>query len=406
MSLTIELVRTRAQLHRFIILPRQLYQGMSGYVPPLDQERRELLEPKKNPFFTHGHAAYWIASRRGRLVGRISAQIDLLAIGPAPSEIGLFGCLDTIDDGEVVAELLRTAESWLRERSRRLIRGPFLLSINGEPGLLIDGHAEPPVTLLPWHPPYLEKHLRKANYVQATRLFCYLLDFTGSPFHERVRRLGEIRAHHAITIRNFRLDHLDADSETGRQIVNDGWRRNWGFTPVSESDVLGLLQNFRPFLFPDSGFFVEHLGEPAAFVLSIPNLFEITADLGGSPSLVGWLKLLFRVWRQRYRCFRVVLIGMASRYHGTVLGARISAAALEELRRRMRRRGVDTLVAGWVVESNKPMIRVIESLGFRYSRTYGLYEKPLVEDPRIRPREIPAGDQARPFGGERVLLPR
>jgi GNAT superfamily N-acetyltransferase len=403
MSLTIELVRTRAQLDRFIILPRQLYQGMSGYVPPLDQERRELLDPRKNPFFTHGHAAYWIASRRGRPVGRISAQIDLLADS---NEIGLFGCLDTIDDREVVAELLRTAEAWLRERGRRLIRGPFLLSINAEPGLLIDGHAEPAVTLLPWHPSYLESHLSDTGYVRATRLFCYLLDFTGSPFHERVRRLGEIRAHDAITIRNFRLDHLDADSETGRQIVNDGWRRNWGFTPVSESDVRGLLRNFRPFLFPDSGFFVEHLGKPAAFVLSIPNLFEITADLGGSPSLVGWLKLLFRVWRQHYRCFRVVLIGMASRYHGTVLGARISAAALEELRRRMRDRGVDTLVAGWVVESNKPMIRVIESLGFRYSRTYGLYEKPLVEDLRIRPRDKPASGQARPFGGGCVLLPR
>src|SRR5262249_5816800 len=118
---------------------------------------------------------------------------------------------------------------------------------------------------------------------------------------------------------------------------------------------------------------------PVAFVLVIPNLFEIIADLGPCPNLLGWVKLQIRIWRQRYHSFRVVLLGMVSRYKDPLVRARILAAALEELRRRMLRRRVETLISGWVLESNRPMLSVVESFGFRHSRTYGIYEKFLVE---------------------------
>jgi len=44
---------------------------------------------------------------------------------------------------------MRTAEDWLRRQGRRIARGPFLLSINGESGLLLEGHTLPAVTLMP-----------------------------------------------------------------------------------------------------------------------------------------------------------------------------------------------------------------------------------------------------------------
>ena len=373
MSLTIEPVRTRKALGEFIRLPRHLYQGMPGYVAPLDVERRELIDPKKSPFFTHGEAAFWIARRDGRAVGRISAQIDSLG----EEGIGLFGCFDAIDDREVVARLLAAAEEWLCTRGRRIARGPLTLSINGEPGLMLDGQTEPPVTLFAWHPPYLEGHLSAAGYGLAQRLLCFLLDFRTWD-HEQLRKVGTLRPRADITIRNMRLAHLDEDAEIGRQIFNDGWKDNWGFTPAAEADIRALTTKFRRFLFEDSGFFVDVRGEPAAFVLSIPNVFDISADLGPRPGPLGWMKLLYRMWKQRYRGFRVVLIGVASKYRDTLLGARVTAAAFEELRRRMRARGAQEIIAGWIVESNHATIRLVETFGFQPSRTYGVYERNLI----------------------------
>ena len=377
MTLTIDRVRTRAELDEFITLPRRLYGGIPGYVAPLDLERRQMLDPAKASFFTHGVACYWIARRNGAAVGRVSAQIDFAAEGPDAREIGLFGCLDAVDDGEVVAALLRTAENWLRERKRRVVRGPFLLSINGEPGLLVDGQIEPPVTLLGWHPAHLAQYLPEAGYLKATRLFCYILDMSEFASDVLLERLGHARARAEITVRPLRLDALTEDMELGRRIFNDGWRQNWSFTPATETDVADLAKQFKPFLFPDSGFFIDVRGEPAAFVLSIPNISEITADLGPSPSLGGWLRLLYRIWRQHYRGFRLALIGITAKYQNTVAGGLISTVAFEEVRRRARARGVEEVIAGWIVETNRAAIRPVESLGFRKTRIYNLYEKAL-----------------------------
>lgn len=374
--ITVEPVRTRTELSEFIALPRRLYEGMAGFVAPLDHDRRQLLDPKKGAFFSHGVAKYWIARRNGKAVGRISAQIDFAAVGRDAHKIGMFGGLDAIDDGEIVAALLRSAEGWLHERKRHTVRGPFQLSINSESGLLVEGQLQPAVTLLPWHPSYLGQLVERSGYRTATNLLCYTLskDFA---FDSQLAALGRARSRAEITVRPLRIDSLEPEMDLGRRIFNDGWQQNWGFTPATESDIANLIENFKPFIFPDSGFFIEVRGEPAAFVLTIPNIFEITADLGPNPGAIGWSRLLFRIWRQRYSCFRLTLLGITAKYQNSILGSVISTVAFEEVRQRMRTRGAEELVAGWILEQNQAVKRPLESLGFRHTTTYKVYEKAL-----------------------------
>jgi len=373
MALSIDQVRSRSELAEFIRLPRHLYQGMPGYVAPLDLERRELLDPKKSPFFTHGHAAYWIARSNGRAVGRISAQIDLLSGPSCPPDLGLFGCLDAVDDPEVIFSLLRTAEDWLRQHRKQLVRGPFILSINGESGLLIDGQSEPPITLLPWHPTYLNQRLQQAGYTCAMRLVSYVIDLNKIST-ERLQDLVSMRRDD-FSFRSMRVDHLEDEMEIGRPLFNDGWQNNWGFTPVSQTDLRGLARSFKAFLLPESCFFVNVRGEPAALALSIPNIFDISANLGAAPSFFGWIKLLFRIWKQRYRTFRLIIIGGASKYHGTGIGK----AALAETIRRVHSLGANQLVCAWVLETNSALNRILSEFGFRQSATYGVFEKHLLD---------------------------
>jgi hypothetical protein len=83
-------VSTPAEMDRFIRLPAALYGADPNFVPPLLLEREEALSPKKNPYFQHAEAKFWLARRDGRDVGRISAQIDRLVKDP---EVGHFGML-------------------------------------------------------------------------------------------------------------------------------------------------------------------------------------------------------------------------------------------------------------------------------------------------------------------------
>src|SRR5215216_3317676 len=76
MAVEIRPVRSRKDLMRFIKLPFRLYRGQPNWVPPLIYERKRHLDRKKNPFFEHAEVEYFLAVRDGKVVGRISADID------------------------------------------------------------------------------------------------------------------------------------------------------------------------------------------------------------------------------------------------------------------------------------------------------------------------------------------
>jgi len=382
MPVAIHPVTTRRDLARFLALPRRIYAGDPRFVAPLDHDRAQLIAPGKSAFLTHGEAAYWIArDGAGREAGRISAQVDDLATGPRHEGAGFFGCLDAVDDAEVVARLLDTARGWLAARGKRLMRGPFTLSINAESGLLIDGFDAPPMVLMPWHPPYLRGHLEAAGGRLVKVLNSYAFDRRRSDLAERLERLGLERRRRGLAVRSMRMDRLAEDAEKGRLLFNGSWAANWGFVPVSAAEMAAMIKAFKPLLKAEYGVFVERQGELVGFALFLPNVHEITGDLGGSPSPLGWLKLAWRGLTRRFTGGRAVLFGVASHLVGTVSGAGIALVLVDELMRRAATTGVQDLECGWILDDNYAMTNVVEWLGAQSTRRFGVYET-LTRSPR------------------------
>jgi hypothetical protein len=114
-------------------------------------------------------------------------------------------------------------------------------------------------------------------------------------------------------------------------------------------------------------------------MLSIPNLFELTGDLGARPGLTGWAKIAFRIWRERYRCFRIVFLGMTAKHQRSFVGGAVLAVAFDEIRRRSEKFGIREAHAGWILDSNRPLIKAIERVAGPAARTYGIYQKHLVD---------------------------
>ena len=57
-------------------------------------ERRDFLNRKKNPFFTHAEVELFLARRNGKVVGRIAAIDDALWNQFHNTETGFFGMFD------------------------------------------------------------------------------------------------------------------------------------------------------------------------------------------------------------------------------------------------------------------------------------------------------------------------
>src|SRR5687767_521428 len=99
-------------LNDFLRAGRVVFEGDPSWVAPLEFDIRQRLTPGKNPFFSRGELALFTAWKDGRLVGRISAQLDHEHLRLYDDRTGFFGFFDTVDDDEVGKALVDAAAKW------------------------------------------------------------------------------------------------------------------------------------------------------------------------------------------------------------------------------------------------------------------------------------------------------
>ena len=94
-------VNNPKELKAFIDLPYSLYKNDPVWVAPLRSEQAGQYVPEKNPMLNHCTYALFLAQKDGKIVGRISAFIDHLAVDHWKQPVGLFGSFESINDAEV-----------------------------------------------------------------------------------------------------------------------------------------------------------------------------------------------------------------------------------------------------------------------------------------------------------------
>lgn len=377
MTIEIKKVISKSELDLFMSLPSELYKRFAEYVSPLMKEIRELLDPKSASFFKYGEATYWLAYKNGAPVGRISAQIDNAQPTSAYGNAGLFGCLDVIDDIEVTTALFNVAENWLKEKGFEGAVGPFMLNINGQSGLLVEGHDLEPLTMTPWHPPYLENHLERLGFQQVRDLYFWRLQWSAEMEANYTSRQKLPDLPKGVTMRPLDFKNMDRDVEFIRQVFNDAWSDNWGFAPLQPEDVQAFSKELKPILRPEMGVIVEKQGKLLAVLLLIPNLFEFTGDLGTKPSPIGWLKLAWRVFRYRFNSARVLLFGVSKEIRHSVGGAVIAMWTINHLVTTLinLKRKQGWIEAGWVLDNNAALQSILTKHGFQKARTLRLFKR-------------------------------
>ena len=370
-------VEGRAALERFIQLPETLYRADPNFIPPLRQERRDALTAKGNPFLRRAEAAFWIARRDGRDVGRISAQRDNLAAEGQDDPPGHFGLLAAVDDRAVFSALLATAEAWLAQRGFGRVQGPFSLNINEETGLLVDGFDSPPMMMMPHDPPYADGHLQAVGYRKARDLYAYVCGTEGALPPAAARMVGRGLPRNAV-LRPMRRRQLAQDIAALCEIFNDAWSGNWGFVPITRDEVDHMARVMRPLLHERLVWFAEVDGVPAAFGLCLPDLNAAIRGLGGRLLPFGWARVLWRLKVSGVPTARVPLMGVRRHLAGSMLGRLLPLHITEALRREAVARGIRSMEMSWVLEDNLPMRHLAEAVGGRAYKTYRVYERALA----------------------------
>lgn len=383
---TVTPVTSKAERGEFVDFVYASNAGDPNFVPQLRAEELEKYTPGGNPYFEHARCQLYLArNSTGVVVGRIAAHIDELALAQPAAQgmgpgCGFWGALEA-DDRAIADALITTAEQWLRDEGMTRAMAPMTLSVWEEPGLLIKGHDHPPMVMMGHHSPKYQPWIEARGYTQVKTLYTYDLDIT-KPFPPLIQRIvasGERNSR--IKVRGVDLKKFDQEGAIILEILNDAWSDNWGFVPITDSEIAYTAKKLKPLVKADLVRIAELDGVPVAFMMTLPDLNQVqkrACGKNGKPSLLGWIKLGLWLLRTKPADVRVPLMGVRKSLKASRLASQLAFMMIEYIRRAsVDVYGGKRAELGWVLDDNQGMNSIAREIHSKVNKEYIIYDKAL-----------------------------
>lgn len=370
-GITIVPVDSRQRVRQFIEVPYRLYDGDPNWVPILEMEQKSWFK-KSHEFYGHGEAQGFVAiDGEGRPIGRIMAIHEELRAENHGGKLGGIGFFETPDDSRIASELFDAAEGWLRNRKLTSCRGPISLTENDQYwGLLVNNFGQPYLGMN-YNPPYYEKMWLDRGYVCAKEMYSFQLPLNGSvperliPVAERLKKKGH------VTVRTIDMKHLKRDAEILRQIINKGFIGVDDHIEIPPEMIDSMVKQLKPIVDPDFiiiGFFD---GEPASFVMALPDWHLAFKHVNGKSDILSLIRLV--LYKTKINRLRVSVFGTVPEHRNKGLEAAIFAHGYQLA----MKKGIVAAEAAWTARDNRLMRAGIEAAGGVHYKTHRWYERDI-----------------------------
>ncbi len=373
-------VTTEQHLQNFIDLPWEIYKGCKQWVPVLDNQARDLLDTRKNPFFKHAELKLFLAYRNGKAVGRVAGIIDHAANTYRKERAASFGFFECIDDALIARSLLDQVSRWAVLKGTNILRGPYNPSPNHECGLLIEGFNLSPTLMLPYNHEYYVALLEGCGFRKIRDMYAYTYDSQKTAFPENLHTHAERlkRKHPEITFRDLNMKKFDDELKSILEIYNDSMDVQWDFTPMTKEELDFMAHELKPFVDPTLFFIIEVAGKPAGFAFAFPDINQALQKLSSGRSSP---RSLIQLWwnlkgpgraKTITRC-RFIALGVKKEFRHLALGPLFYVEFLN----RCAAAGYAEGEASWVLEDNHAINRAHRRMGGKITKQYRIVEKEL-----------------------------
>jgi hypothetical protein len=176
-----------------------------------------------------------------------------------------------------------------------------------------------------------------------------------------------------IEFRDLDPRHFDREVAACWEIYNDAWERNWGFVPMSRAEFMHMAKDMKQLLWPQLAFMASVDGEPAGFMLALPDYNEVLIRNRGG-RLLPW-GILRMLWGKRtIRTARVMALGVK----GAFRSRSILALFTREVMQRGLAMGKTGAEASWLLEDNALIVKPMRAMGARERMRWRVYERAMA----------------------------
>lgn len=363
-------VQNKADLRKFINFPFAFYKEDPNWIPPLRVEVKNQFNPKTNPLLDHCTYRLFLLLNEDKIIGRIAAFIDHLAVDFWNEKIGLFGYYECIQNEEASRTLFGAAASWLKNQGMESMRGPWTF-VTQEWGLVVEGFSPPPTIMAPHNPQYYGDQFESFGLGKIKDLLCYYISGEeGYQIPDRILTLTDrVARRYGVSVRQLDMKRYEEEVEIFLELSNSSIIDNWGYSPVTDAEAEAVAKDLKQIIQPEGVLFAEDAdGKPIGFVVALPDINKLLSGLNGRLLPFGWLKLLLGI--PRLKSYRMFALGVIPEYHGCGIDSLIYRALYESLYR------PDIWIEiNYVLEDNYHMNNAIDKLLAKPLRRYRIYQK-------------------------------
>ncbi len=290
-----QITASRRDLIKFIHFGIDLYKGNDCYVPPLVLDDIGSLTPGKNPAFDFCEAAYFMAYRDGKPVGRIAAIINSQTNRKFGTHECRFGFMDFVDDREVSKALLDAAERWAASKGMDRMVGPLGFTDMDREGLLVEGFDELSTMATNYNYPYYQGHIEALGYEKDSDWVEFLLTVPDK-VPERFDRIANmVKEKYGLQVVKYR-SRKQAKAEVGRplfDLINEAYKDLYQYSPLTERQKDYYVDYYLGLVNLDLLTFVkDRAGKLVGVGISLPSLSRALQKSKGRLLPFGWLPLL------------------------------------------------------------------------------------------------------------------
>jgi GNAT superfamily N-acetyltransferase len=373
MDLRLQEVVGRRQLKAYIFLPRILYARHPKWVPPLYADEWNFHDPRHNSALAYSAVIRLLAFHDQTPVGRIMGIINRKYNEQHREKTARFFNLDCIDDGVVVAVLLRAVETWSRQQGADTVIGPYGFSDKDPQGLQIEGFDHLPVIATPSNPPFLQKWVEAQGYGKRVECISYRFEVPKSlpPLFEKIYdRLHRQADFQLIEFKNKRK--LKPFIAPVFRLVNETYAPLFGFVPMSEAEIQKFAAQYLPVLDPEFVKVVTSVDdEIVAFIVAMPDMSPGLQRARGKLFPFGFIHILRAM--KKTKQLNLLLGAVSPKHRGKGITVMLGKALFETA----IQRGLELVDSHLVLETNLSMRAECEHLGGTIYKRYRIYQKRL-----------------------------
>lgn len=374
MAVEIKGVRTRKDLKTFIYLPARLHAGHANWVPPIYMDDWKFFDATKNKAFGYCDTLLLLAFDGGACVGRVMGIINTRYNEHRNEKTARFGFLETTEDQAVVHALLSRVEEWARSKGMARIVGPYGFSDQDPEGFLVEGFDHRATIATYYNFEWLPQLVENEGYVKDIDYFVYKIDVPKEmpEFYKKIYERAEKRGTFEI-IEFTSKRQLKSWIRPILSLMNETYMQNniYGYAPLSEKEMDDLAKRYMPVLNPRFIKVVAKGGEPAAFVIGMPDMSEGMQKAGGKLLPFGFIHILRSA--KRTKQLDLLLGAIKEKYRGmgldVLMGVKMIQSALEA--------GYEFMDTHHEMEANVKVRAEMERMGGKIYKKFRVYQKAL-----------------------------